>query len=66
MRLNVRTSDTGDEATDWDHIDGVTNVDRSGQMLRYSRSHGRGGCYDLDAIDYFHITTVDGSEGRDR
>jgi len=65
MRLNVRTEWTGDEEADWDHIDGVTDVDRRGRTLRYKQTHGRGGSYDLDSIDYFHITTV-GSPDDDR
>lgn len=63
MRLNVCKQYTGDEEADWDHIDGVTDVDRRGRALRYKQAHGRGGSYDLDAIDYFHVTTIENPEG---
>jgi hypothetical protein len=62
MRLNVKKGDTGEEAADWDHIDGVTDVDVKDGLLRYRRPRGQGGTYELAAIEYHHITTIGGQE----
>jgi len=59
MRLNVKTSDTGNERLDWDHIDGVTDVDTQHDRLRYHREDRKGGTYDMDTVLYFHVTEPD-------
>lgn len=62
MRLNVKTSDTGTEHIDWEHIDGVDDVDIQHGNLRYHRKNGNGGTFDMDTVDYFHVTASDGDD----
>ena len=58
MRLNVKTSDTGIESEDWDHIDNVKGVNVNVDLckLEYNLEEiGGGGHYNLDDIHYFGV-----------
>jgi len=59
MSTETTPATTAGTPTDAPTVQKICDIDVDDGLLRYRRPHGQGGTYDLDAIEYHHITTID-------